>query len=218
MDEQLIQAAAQSFCKVPEVYQQIFKQAGQDFPDELVQQIKQQPEQAMQMLEQNQDLLKNVVTIYSQYQDQITQAMQQNSMFKEGGKFDYLIKKMQSGGPFYKVKPAGMFDWLTKWFTSGTPVSDYKGATNRSIKGYVEPNGKQTYIMDEIYGGVSPTSTITITPGDTTVRQTYSGRGGDYDKTYKRGSDEYNSVMDRFRKTGILNYTHANFPQTVKKK
>lgn len=98
MDEQLIQLAAQSFCKVPEIYQQIFKQEGQDFPDELVQQIKQQPEQAMQMLEQNQDLLKNVVTIYSQYQDQINQVMQQNSLFKEGGKFDYLVKKMQVGG------------------------------------------------------------------------------------------------------------------------
>lgn len=98
MDEQLIQLAAQSFCKVPEIYQQIFKQEGQDFPDELVQQIKQQPEQAMQMLEQNQDLLKNVVTIYSQYQDQINQVMQQNSLFKEGGKLNHLVNKFQEGG------------------------------------------------------------------------------------------------------------------------
>lgn len=124
MDEQLIQAAAQSFCKVPEVYQQIFKQAGQDFPDELVQQIKQQPEQAMQMLEQNQDLLKNVVTIYSQYQDQINQAMQQNSMFKEGGKFDYLVKKMQNGGKeTSKVRTDGVNGMAySKVFPDGTKV------------------------------------------------------------------------------------------------
>ena len=85
MDEQTIQEAAASFCKVPEIYQQIFKQAGADFPDELVKQIKQKPEQDIQMLQNNQDLLKNIVTIYSQYKDQIQGAMKQSKMFKEGG-------------------------------------------------------------------------------------------------------------------------------------
>lgn len=92
MDEQTIQEAAASFCKVPEIYQQIFKQAGADFPDELV---KQKPEQRMQMLQNNQDLLKNIVTIYSQYKDQIQEAMKQSKIFKKGGKLDYLINKFR---------------------------------------------------------------------------------------------------------------------------
>jgi len=100
--EQLIQEAAQSFCIVPEIYQQAFQQNGTDFPDELVQQIKSQPEQAMQMLQQDENLLKGVVTIYQQYGDQIKQAVaqatQQSGMFKKGGKLDYLVQKMQGGG------------------------------------------------------------------------------------------------------------------------
>lgn len=108
MNEEVLQAAAQTFCLVPEVYAQAFKQAGADFPDELVAQIKKQPEQAMQMLKEDQELFKGVVTIYSQYKDQIdqaaAQAAQQTRLFREGGKLKFLIEKHQNGGAirFYR--------------------------------------------------------------------------------------------------------------------
>lgn len=218
MDEQTIQEAAASFCKVPEIYQQIFKQAGADFPDELVKQIKQQPEQGIQMLKNNQDLLKNIVTIYSQYKDQIQGAMKQSKMFKEGGKLDYLINKFQEGGKSYNVRGDSFLDLLINKLTLGTKVNDYKGATNRRIKGLVDKNGNQVYEMSESYGGYEPVSTITITPKkDTLVRQKFLVGNGDRVYDFENWEDGYKSILDRFKNTGILDYVHKNFPQTVKK-
>ncbi len=100
MNDQIIQTAAQTFCIVPEIYAQAFKQNGVDFPDDLVTQIKQQPEQAMKMLQEDQELLKGVVTIYSQNKDQIdravTQAQTQTGLFKAGGKLDQLLVKAKN--------------------------------------------------------------------------------------------------------------------------
>lgn len=97
MDEKIIQAAAQTFCAVPEIYAQVFKQSGADFPDELVAQIKQKPEEAMEMLQSDKQLLSSVVTVYSQYKDQIDQAAaeatQQAGLFKKGGKLEQLLIK-----------------------------------------------------------------------------------------------------------------------------
>lgn len=103
MDEQLIQEAAQTFCIVPEIYQQAFKQAGADFPDELVQQIKAKPDEAVKMLQSDKGLLDGVVQIYSKYKKEIdqaaSQATQQKGLFKKGGKLDYLVNKFATGGP-----------------------------------------------------------------------------------------------------------------------
>lgn len=215
MDEQTIQEAAASFCKVPEIYQQIFKQAGADFPDELV---KQKPEQRMQMLKNNQDLLKDIVTIYSQYKDQIQEAMKQSKMFKENGKLNYLINKFQEGGKSYNVRGDSFLDLLMNKLTLGTKVSDYKGAKNRRIKGLVDKNGNQVYEMSESYGGYEPVSTITITPQkDTLVHQKFLVGNGDRVYDFENWEDGYKSILDRFKNTGILDYVHKNFPQTVKK-
>ena len=103
MDEQLIQEAAQTFCIVPEIYQQAFKQAGADFPDELVQQIKAKPDEAVKMLQSDKGLLDGVMQIYSKYKKEIdqaaAQASQQKGLFKKGGKLDYLVNKFATGGP-----------------------------------------------------------------------------------------------------------------------
>lgn len=98
MDKELEQQAIQTFATVPEIYQQAFREAGADFPDELVGEIKKDPNQAISLLESNKDLKSAVVNIYKQNKDAILQYMQQNtSMFREGGKFDYL-NKLQKGG------------------------------------------------------------------------------------------------------------------------
>ena len=98
MDKELEQQAIQTFATVPEIYQQAFREAGADFPDELVGEIKKDPNQAVSLLESNKNLKSAVINIYKQNKDAILQYMQQNtSMFREGGKFDYL-KKLQEGG------------------------------------------------------------------------------------------------------------------------
>ena len=98
MDKELEQQAIQTFATVPEIYQQAFREAGADFPDELVGEIKKDPNQAVSILESNKNLKSAVINIYKQNKDAILQYMQQNtSMFREGGKFDYL-KKLREGG------------------------------------------------------------------------------------------------------------------------
>ena len=170
------------------------------------------------MLQNNQDLLKNIVTIYSQYKDQIQGAMKQSKMFKEGGKLDYLVNKFQEGGKSYNVRGDSFLDLLMNKLTLGTKVKDYKGATNRRIKGLVDKNGNQVYEMSESYGGYEPVSTITITPKkDTLIRQKFMVDDGDRIYDFKSGEDGYKSILDRFKNTGILDYVHKNFPQTIKK-
>lgn len=96
MEQELIQAAVNTFCIVPEVYQQVFQQMGAEFPDELVQAIKTKPEDAVKMVQNDKELLKGVVTIYQQYGDKINQAAQatqQTGMFAKGGKLNYLLEK-----------------------------------------------------------------------------------------------------------------------------
>lgn len=96
MDQELIQAAIDTFCIVPEVYQQAFQQMGAEFPDELVQAIKTKPEDAVEMVQNDKELLKGIVTIYQQYGDKINkavQATQQTGMFAKGGKLNYLLEK-----------------------------------------------------------------------------------------------------------------------------
>ncbi|MDY5928782.1 MAG: hypothetical protein SPJ27_01930 [Candidatus Onthovivens sp.] len=102
--------------------------------------------------------------------------------------------------------------------TLGTKVNDYKGATNRRIKGLVDKNGNQVYEMSESYGGYEPVSTITITPKkDTLVRQKFLVGNGDRVYDFENWEDGYKSILDRFKNTGILDYVHKNFPQTIKK-
>ena len=99
MDQELIQAAISTFCTAPDLYQKIFQQMNVNFPDELVQAISDKPKEAVQMVQQNKELLNNIVTIYQQYGDQINQVIQQRTgMFAKGGKLGQLLNKYQNGG------------------------------------------------------------------------------------------------------------------------
>ena len=90
MNEELVQNAVKTFCVVPEVYQQVFKQMGADFPDELVNAIKASPNEAVKMVESNENLLNGIVQVYQKYKEQIDE---QASMFKTNGKLNYLVNK-----------------------------------------------------------------------------------------------------------------------------
>lgn len=99
---ELEQMAVQTFSIVPEKYQEFFRDSGADFPDELVAQIKQDPNQAIELLSNDKKLLQAVVEIYKDNQEEINQyteqAASQPEIFRKGGKLAYGLKKFQWGG------------------------------------------------------------------------------------------------------------------------
>lgn len=141
MDQELIQAAVSTFCAVPEIYQQAFQQMGANFPDELVQAVKTKPEEAVQMVQQNKDLLEGIVAVYQQYGDQINQAaqaaQQQTGMFAKGGKLGQLLNKYQSGGKTSEPIKG-------KWNDYHTIISA-PGDTLRFKQYFSGPHEMQTY-------------------------------------------------------------------------
>lgn len=103
MENQLEQLAAQTFSLVPEIYQEAFTQAGAEFPDELVAQIKEDPEQAIALLENDSDLKEAVINIFSSNQEVIMEAAQnaaeqQAPLFRRGGKLAQGLLMYQQGG------------------------------------------------------------------------------------------------------------------------
>ena len=98
MDKELEQAI-QTFGMVPEFYQQAFQEAGANFPDELVSAIKADPNKAGELVTSDKGLRQAVLSIFKSNKEAIAKYIQQQSgsVFKNGGKFDYL-KKLQGGG------------------------------------------------------------------------------------------------------------------------
>ena len=228
MNDQIIQAAAQTFCMVPEIYAQAFKQNGADFPDELVTQIKQQPGQAMKMLQEDQELLRGVVTIYSQYKDQIDQAAaqvgKQAGLFKKGGKLEQLLIKAQRGTiapgkEYFKVHPLKQGWWDSLFNRPANKLPDEPGIFERYLYIGVDPEtGKQKYTLDEVVGDNSAETEMIITqPGDTLVNQIVATRDGYSPRQYLPGDSRYRKVVDRFLRTGAVDFVNRNFPKTNKK-
>ena len=105
----LIQAAVQTFCLVPEVYQQLMQQAGGEFPDELVSEVKSNPQEAMAAISEDQDLLKGIVTLYQENSEAIDSAAasvasQKQPLFKKGGKLYQAVQRFGGGGATEKNK------------------------------------------------------------------------------------------------------------------
>lgn len=138
MEQELIQAAVSTFCTVPEVYQKIFQQMNVNFPDELVQAITEKPEEAVQMVKQNKELLNNIVTIYQQYGDQINKVVQQKTgMFAKGGKLGQLLNKYQKGGRVSEPIKGNWNDYHT--------IISAPGDTLRFKQYFSGPHEMQTY-------------------------------------------------------------------------
>lgn len=235
MNEQLIQEAAQTFCVVPEIYQQAFKQAGADFPDELVQQIKAKPDEAVKMLQSDKGLLDGVVQIYSKYKKEIdqaaAQAAQQKGMFKKGGKLDYLVTKFQKGGKqengsqikegqeYFNVHPLQQGFWDRLFHSPTNRLPNEPGIERRTLDvGVDSKTGEQHYRLSEDVDGNSADTDFRIQPGDTLVTQRIATRFGDAVREYGPRSDEYRQVVDRLLRTGAVDFVNRNFPATNKKK
>ena len=148
--------------------------------------------------------------------------------FKCGGKVSALTKrrrqitKNQWGGKTGSNPIVESDNFLNRLFPEITKLKDTKTAdgrniTRRKIYGTVDSNGNQRYVLDEVVGDNSAESFLNIKPGvDTTITQTLIAENP-LKKTYEKGSPEYNSILDRFVKSGILESAHGLFPKTRKK-
>lgn len=164
---------------------------------------------------------QRVAELYNEYKKEM-------DSFKCGGKVSALAKrrrqitKNQWGGKTGSNPIVESDSFLNRLFPETTKLKDTKTAdgrniTRRKIYGTVDSNGNQRYVLDEVVGGNSAESFLNIKPGvDTTITQTLVAENP-LKKTYKKGSPEYNSILDRFVKSGILESAHGLFPKTRKK-
>ena len=164
---------------------------------------------------------QRVAELYNEYKEEM-------DSFKCGGKVSALAKrrrqitKNQWGGKTGSNPIVESDSFLNRLFPEITKLKDTKTAdgrniTRRKIYGTVDSNGNQRYVLDEVVGGNSAESFLNIKPGvDTTITQTLVAENP-LKKTYEKGSPEYNSILDRFVKSGILESAHGLFPKTRKK-
>lgn len=164
---------------------------------------------------------QRVAELYNEYKKEM-------DSFKCGGKVSALAKrrrqitKNQWGGKTGSNPIVESDSFLNRLFPTKTKLKDAKTAdgrniTRRKIYGTVDSNGNQRYVLDEVVGDNSAESFLNIKPGvDTTITQTLIAENP-LKKTYEKGSPEYNSILDRFVKSGILESAHGLFPKTRKK-
>ena len=164
---------------------------------------------------------QRVAELYNEYKKEM-------DSFKCGGKVSALAKrrrqitKNQWGGKTGSNPIVESDSFLNRLFPEITKLKDTKTAdgrniTRRKIYGTVDSNGNQRYVLDEVVGDNSAESFLNIKPGvDTTITQTLVAENPST-KTYEKGSSEYNSILDRFVKSGILESAHGLFPKTRKK-
>ena len=164
---------------------------------------------------------QRVAELYNEYKKEM-------DSFKCGGKVSALAKrrrqitKNQWGGKTGSNPIVESDSFLNRLFPTKTKLKDTKTAdgrniTRRKIYGTVASNGNQRYVLDEVVGDNSAESFLNIKPGvDTTITQTLVAENP-LKKTYEKGSPEYNSILDRFVKSGILESAHGLFPKTRKK-
>lgn len=132
MDKELEQAV-QTFGMVPEFYQKAFQDAGAEFPDELVEAIKADPNKAGELVSSDEGLMKAVLTIFKSNKDAIAKYIQEQSgsVFKKGGKFDYLMK-LQTGGSLTRRE---MFKQANanRGFSKSNARAAYRNARNTGL-------------------------------------------------------------------------------------
>lgn len=165
---------------------------------------------------------QRVAELYNEYKKEM-------DSFKCGGKVSALAKrrrqitKNQWGGKTGSNPIVESDSFLNRLFPEITKLKDTKTAdgrniTHRKIYGTVDSNGNQRYVLDEVVGDNSAESFLNIKPGvDSTITQSIPTKHGSFERYYEKGSPEYNSILDRFIKSGILESTHGLFPKTRKK-
>ena len=69
----------------------------------------------------------------------------------------------------------------------------------------------QKYTIEDLGKGIESIDRDCITYWNEKERKVF------FEKYYEKGSPEYNSILDRFIKSGILESAHGLFPKTRKK-
>ena len=155
-----------------------------------------------------------VASLQKSYQKKKTQG---TSMFKEGGKFDFL-KKLQHGGSNFNIQSKDTNKKAKKSARRnakrvpdsdraydrrvGAAVSDFGSPTTlRSGNQYVYENasvGKPGF-------GTTADTYVTITPElDTLIEQTFPTHSGYVTRNYQRGDQEYDKIINDLRSTGVF--------------
>lgn len=93
MDKELEKQAIITFVQQPEVYAEFLNNNGQDGSQIPVEKIKKDPDTYVQAFQKDKEFHDTVVGLFQA----IIKNQQNTSMFREGGKFDYLMK-LQAGG------------------------------------------------------------------------------------------------------------------------
>lgn len=174
--------AVKTFSIVPEAYQQVFIKNGADFPDELVSAIKQDPEKAAQLLENDKQLKSAVVQVFKSNKESILQAAQQAqnpvSVEKNGGKLSYLqlggaapntysfftsrkeIPEVKTGQPYstWSQDRGGGgntedFGEVVKDPNTGLSYRDVRSTSWNSANGNLNQEYYREYVQDKNYKG-----------------------------------------------------------------
>lgn len=165
---ELEQMAVQTFSMVPEIYQQAFRDSGADFPDELVAQIKQDPNQAIELLSNDKNLLQAVVDIYKNNQEAINQYAEQaaSQMFKKGGKLAYGLEKFKCGGKTKKYQTP-----------SGELPKRLDGVRGEAYTQILEDGSQKKTLTRRNNDGTVDYTTQTVSPQNDTTYTTWRNAG-----------------------------------------
>ena len=111
MDKELEQQAIATFVQQPEVYAEFLNNNGQDGSQIPVDEIKQNPDTYIDAFQKDKKFHDTVIGLFQA----IVKSQNNGSVFKNGGKFDYL-KKLQHGGdivdPTYRTVINALGDTL----------------------------------------------------------------------------------------------------------
>lgn len=208
MDKELEQQAIETFAAVPEIYQQAFRDAGADFPDELVAEIKKDPNQAINLVNSDKNLKSAVINVFKSNKDAILKYMQQaTSMFKQGGKFDYL-NKLQQGGQLSR-RQAFEESQKNRGFNRSQARTAYRNARNAGLDKQAalaaiigQPQETEVVERPTLINNVTAPSVRLTTQSETiSTRPTTNYNNVDF------GVFNFNEAFGRARKAGLNEFT-----------
>ena len=212
MNNELEQQAIETFATVPEIYQQAFRDAGADFPDELVAEIKKDPNQAINLVNSDKNLKSAVINVFKSNKDAILKYMQQaTSMFKEGGKFDYL-NKLQQGGQLSR-RQAFEEAQKNRGFNRSQARTAYRNARNAGLDrqaALAAIIGQPQEVITESTTVERPTliNNISAPIGRaTTTTETISARPTTNYNNIDFGVFDFEDAFARARKAGLNEFT-----------
>lgn len=209
MDKELEQQAITTFVQQPEVYAEFLNNNGQDGSQIPVDEIKQNPNTYVDAFQKDKKFHDTVVGLFQA----IVKSQNKGSMFKNGGKFDYL-KKLQYGGdivdPTYRTVINAPGDTLrTKFYKYRTDEMQtypngnvrYTTRDNSGDNYSWGPNSKPNFIQ-RLWFGNQTASPETINNWNQLIENHKNDRVMDKTKQLQEGG--------RLKRRDMFNQANAN--------